>query len=75
MSRIVISALGPSIQEQCDKLGIAPTKMRIETIERLSHWLTIAHIHDVLTDAEVSRARLRLMKRAKFVAKDAEARG
>lgn len=72
MSQIVISALGPSIQEQCDKLGITPTKMKIETIDSLSHWLTVAHIHAVLTDAEVHRARLRLLKRAKFAAKDTQ---
>jgi len=70
MSRIgqlVISALGPTIGEQCGPLGIEPTHMTIALVDEVSHQLTRAHIWGLLTDSEVNRARARLLKRAKFV--------
>ena len=75
MSQIVISALGPTIGEQAAQLGIKPSGMTIETVDQMSHDLTRAHIWGLLTDAEVNRARTRLMKRAKFVAAAALAEG
>lgn len=66
MSALVFSALGPSIGEQIKKLGIKPTGMTVEQIDDISHNLTRVHIWGFLTDAEVSRARARLVKRAKF---------
>lgn len=69
--QIVISALGPTIGEQAAKLKIKPSGMTIEQVDQMSHDLTRAHIWGLLTDAEIDRARLRLLRRAKFVAADA----
>jgi hypothetical protein len=65
--QISISAPGPSIGEQLQKLNIKPSGMTVEQIDTMSRDLTRAHIWGLLTDAEVNRARQRLLKRAKFV--------
>ena len=64
---IEISALGPTIGEQCDRLGLAASGKAIEVVDRISHALTLCHIHGMLTDSEVNRARARLLKSAKLV--------
>lgn len=64
---IEISALGPTIGEQCEKLGLHASGMSIEMVDRISHALTLSHIHGALTDSEVNRARARLLKSAKLV--------
>lgn len=71
MAHIEISALGPSIQEQCDAQGLRATGKPIEIVDRISRALTLAHIHGVLTDSEIDRARARLLKAAKFAKADA----
>jgi hypothetical protein len=63
---IYISALGPTIGEQAKKQGLVATGMSIDLVDSLSHHLTRAHIHGVLTDTEVDRARRRLLNLAKF---------
>ncbi|MCO6445827.1 MAG: hypothetical protein J5J04_17285 [Anaerolineae bacterium] len=63
---IFISALGPSISEQCEKKGLVATGIKMETVDRISHAITLAHIHGVLTDAETHRARRRLLSKAKL---------
>lgn len=66
MAHIVISALGPTIGEQCKAQGLKATGKPIEVVDRISHALTLAHIHGVLTDSEIDRARARLFRAAKF---------
>jgi len=66
MSRITISALGPTIGEQCAARGIVATGLPIEMVDRISSALTLAHIHGMLTDSEIDRARTRLLKTAKL---------
>lgn len=63
---IVISALGPTIGEQCAKLGLVASGKPIETVDRISHALTLCHIHGMLTDTEVNRGRTRLLRAAKL---------
>jgi hypothetical protein len=63
---IEISALGPTIGEQCAKLGLVASGKSIDTVDRISHALTLCHIHGMLTDTEVNRARTRLLKAAKL---------
>lgn len=63
---ICITALGPTIAAQAEKLGLVATGMDIKLVDNLSHHLTRAHIMNVLTDAEIDRARRRLLKLAKF---------
>ncbi len=65
--RIEISALGPSISEQCAKRGLVATGMAMEMVDRISHALTLCHIHGALTDSEVNRARTRLLRAAKLM--------
>ena len=69
MAHIELSALGPSIAEQCAAQGLVARGMPIELLDRISKALTLAHVHGVLTDSEIARARLRLMKTAKFAKK------
>lgn len=69
--QISISALGPTIGEQCKAQGLTATGKPLETVDRISHALTLAHIHGMLTDSEVNRARHRLLKSAKLVAQPA----
>lgn len=66
MSRIVFSALGPTIAEQCDQLGYAATGMNMELVDRIRHALMISMIHGILTDGEFDRACNRLLKAAKL---------
>ena len=63
---IEISALGPTIGEQCARLGLVASGKPIETVDRISHALTLCHIHGMLTDSEVNRGRARLLKAAKL---------
>ena len=63
---IEISALGPTIGEQCAKLGLVASGKSIESVDRISHALNLCHIHGMLTDSEVNRARARLLKAAKL---------
>lgn len=64
---ICISALGPSISEQCQDSGLeAAGSMSLELADRISKGITIAHIHGMLTDAETERARTRLMKKLRL---------
>lgn len=63
---IVISALGPSISEQCNALGLESVGLSLELADRISRAITISHIHGMLTDAETERARKRLMRRVKL---------
>lgn len=65
-AHIEISALGPTIGEQCAAQGLVTTGKPIEVVDRISHALTLAHIHGCLTDSEIDRARARLLKAAKF---------
>jgi hypothetical protein len=67
--RIVFSALGPSLSEQCERHGLVASGKPLDTLDRIADALTIAHIHGVLTDSEVTRARARLFKQAKFTVK------
>ena len=62
---ITLSALGPTIAEQCKKQGLEVVGKPADLLDRLSHAITIAHIHGCLTDAETERARNRLMKMLK----------
>ena len=71
MAHIEISALGPTIGEQCKAQGLKTTGKPIEVVDRISHALTLAHIHGVLTDIEIDRARARLLKAARFAKADA----
>lgn len=64
--QIVVSALGPTIGEQCERLGLVATGKNIETVDRISHALTLCHIHGMLTDTEVNRGRTRLLRAAKL---------
>lgn len=66
MTHITISALGLTIGEQCAKLGFVATGKPIETVDRISHALTLCHIHGMLTDTEVNRGRTRLLRAAKL---------
>ena len=66
MAHIVISALGPTISEQCAAQGLVTTGKPLDVVDRISHALTMAHIHGCLTDSEIDRARHRLLKAAKF---------
>lgn len=66
MAHIEISALGPSLAEQCKVQGLVARGMPIELLDRISKALTLAHIHGMLTDSEIGRARHRLLKTAKF---------
>ena len=68
--KITLSALGPSIEDQCKEAGLVPTGMSFNLIERIHYGITLARIHGVLTDAECTRARQRLLKRAKFVERE-----
>ncbi|MFZ3286611.1 MAG: hypothetical protein WA191_07145 [Telluria sp.] len=69
-ARISISALGPTIGEQCAAQGIIATGMNIERVDKISHALTLCHIQGMLTDSEVDRARNRLLKAAKLKMKE-----
>lgn len=64
--RIELSALGPSISEQCAAQGVVAAGLRVEMLDRLHKAITLAHIHGMLTDAETDRARRRLIRVAKF---------
>lgn len=68
--QIFISALGATIGEQAARLRIRPSAMTMEQVDEMSRNLTKAHIWGLLTDTEIDRARLRLLKRAKFVTVD-----
>lgn len=68
---ISISALGPTIGEQCEAHGVIATGMKIEHVDQISHALTLCHIRGMLTDSEVDRARNRLLKAAKLKMKGA----
>ena len=70
MASICISALGPTIGEQAKELGIEPRGMNMPDIDKMNHDLTRAWLWGLLTDAEVDRARRRLLKRAKFAPKE-----
>lgn len=61
-----ISAFGPSITEQCAAAGVEPTGKPLELVERISKAITLCHIQGVLTDGECDKARLRMIKAAKF---------
>lgn len=60
--KIVLSALGPSIQEQLIKLGLEHHGAKIEFIDALAHQVTLLHLQGILTDAECTRARKRVVK-------------
>ena len=66
MAHIEFSVLGPTIGEQCKAQGLKTTGKPIEIVDRISHALTLAHIHGILTDSEIDRARARLLKTANF---------
>lgn len=72
-ARISISALGPTISEQCTAQGVVATGMKIEHVDQISHALTLCHIRGMLTDSEVDRARNRLLKAAKLKMQEAAA--
>lgn len=61
MSQIVFSALGPTLAEQCEFQGLVATGKSIEMSERMSDALTLCHLHGVLTDSEINKARRRLL--------------
>lgn len=63
---IEISALGPSISEQCAVHNFTSHGLPMTMVDRISSALTLEHIHGILTDREIDRARLRLIKTAKF---------
>lgn len=62
MARIVFTALGPTLSEQCNAQGLAATGTSLETADRLAHAVTLCHIQGVLTDSEATRARNRILK-------------
>ena len=66
MTTITMSALGPTIAEQCEAENIIATGMPMEMVERIHHAIILAHIHGILTDSEIDRARRRLLKEAKL---------
>jgi hypothetical protein len=66
VTKIVVSALGPPISEQCAAKGLVATGMQLELVDKISRALTLAYIHSILTEAEVDRARHRLLKAAKL---------
>lgn len=67
--QIVLSALGPTIEEQVKAMGLVQIGPKsLEMMDRISHALTLAHIHGCLTDSEVNRARSRLLKNLKVKA-------
>ena len=70
MASICISVLGPPISEQAKVLGIEPRGMNMPDVDKMSSDLTRAWVWGLLTDAEVDRARRRLLKRAKFAPKE-----
>jgi hypothetical protein len=61
-----ISAIGSSISQQCFDAGFAPTGMPLELVERISKAITLCHIQGMLTDSECDKARIRMIKAAKF---------
>lgn len=63
---LCISAFGPSITEQCQAAGVEATGMPMELVERISKAITLCHIQGMLTPTECDRARIRLIKQAKF---------
>jgi hypothetical protein len=63
---LIISALGPSITEQCAAAGFEPTGQPLDLIERISKAITLCHIQGMLTDSECDKARTRMIKAAKF---------
>lgn len=64
---IRVSALGPSIKAQCAAQGLKATGEPLELLDRINTALTLAHIHGFLTDREIDRKRMRLLKAAKLV--------
>jgi hypothetical protein len=71
MATISISALGPTLTEQCETFGLVSTGMPLERADKICHAITLCYIQGVLTDSETDRARKRLLKAMKL----AKARG
>lgn len=64
-------AFADPIQKQLDRQGVIATGMPTELAEKLSGALIVALTAGILTDAEVRKARRRLLKRLKVVKKEA----
>lgn len=60
--KIVLRALGPSIKEQLKQLGLEHDGAKIEFIDDLADDVTQLHLMGILTDAECTRARTRIVK-------------
>lgn len=67
--KITFSTLGPSIKTQTTQAKLMPINISFNLIEHIHVNITLARIHEVLTDAEYTRARQRPLKRAMFVEK------
>lgn len=63
---ITLSALGPSIAEQLEKMGLEQTGRDVKMLDRLASAITLTHIHGCLTDSECEKARKRLIKMLKL---------
>lgn len=60
-ARITMSALGPTLAEQCEEQGLIATGTTIELSDRLAQAITLCHVRGVLTDSETDRARKRVV--------------
>ena len=63
---ITLSALGPSIAEQLEEMGLEQTGAKVELLDRMADAVTLLHLHGCLTDSECSRARGRVVKLLKL---------
>lgn len=61
MAQIIMSALGPSLTEQCDALGMSATGTDLAMGERLADAVNLCYVRGVLTEAEANKARKRIL--------------
>lgn len=61
MVNIVMSALGPTLTEQCEQQGLVATGTNLEMSDRLAHAVTLLHVRGALTDSEANKARKRIL--------------
>lgn len=60
-------ALQKPIVEQLQQQGITVAPEKLALCQRIAHGLVDAHIHGILTDSEIGKARQRLMKKVRTV--------
>ena len=62
---IEMGAMSDSITDQLEAQGLESVGKSADLLERLSHAITLTHIHGVITDSECAKARKRLMSKIK----------